>query len=96
MYIHFVVMKLANHNLEKRVQELERQLQLQNSSRENHLSKMAKLEEKCGQLSSLAEQVKDQIERLEMNGIQRKYNSNILRCRNMHSCEIPLFYLIIL
>lgn len=48
---------------------MERQLQLQNSSKENHLNKMAQLEEKCGLLFSLAEQVKEQIERLENNGI---------------------------
>ena len=51
------------------MQELERQLQLQNSSRDNHLNKMAQLEEKCSLLMSLAEQVKEQIARLEANGI---------------------------
>ena len=60
--------KLTKHNLEKKVQEQDRQLQLQNSSRENHLNKMSQLEEKCSSLFSLAEDVKEQIERLETNG----------------------------
>lgn len=60
--------KLTKHNLEKKVQEQDRQLQLQNSSRENHLNKMLQLEEKCSFLFSLAEDVKEQIERLEVNG----------------------------
>ena len=60
--------QITKYNLEKKVLEQERQLQLQNSSREGHLDKMAQLEDKCSFLFSLAEEVKEQIERLENNG----------------------------
>lgn len=50
------------------MQEQERQLQLQNSSRENYFNKMAQLEEKCSSLFKVAEETNEQIDKLKANG----------------------------
>lgn len=62
------MMQLTKHVLEKKVQEQERQIQLQTSSRDNYLSKMAQLEEKCASLFKVAEDTKEHLDTLEANG----------------------------
>lgn len=48
--------------------EQDRQLQLQMSSRNDYLCKMAQLEEKCSSLFKIAEDTSEQIDKLETNG----------------------------
>lgn len=66
--IGLVMMQLTKHVLEKKVQEQERQIQLQTSSRDNYLSKMVQLEEKCASLFKVAEDTKEHLDTLEANG----------------------------
>ncbi len=54
--------------MEKKIQEQERQIQLQNTSRENYLDKIAQIEEKSSFLFKMAEEINEQIARLEING----------------------------
>lgn len=62
------MLQLAKHVLEKSVREQERQLQLQSSSRDSYLTKMAQLEEKCSTLFKTAESATESITTLEANG----------------------------
>ena len=61
--------QLAHYNFEKKIQEQERQLQLHASSKENYLSQVSQLEQNCLTVSKEANEVIEQMERLEANGI---------------------------
>ena len=60
--------------------EQERQLQLQSSSRDNYLTKMTQLEEKCATLFKMAESASENVTILEANGnnIMGHLNKDIL------------------
>ena len=60
--------QLAHYNFEKKIQEQERQLQLHASSKENYLSQVSQLEQNCLTVSKEANEVIEQMERLEANG----------------------------
>lgn len=61
-------LQMSRYNLEKKVQEQERQLHLQGSSRENYLSQVNQLEQNCLSVSRQANEVTEHMERLEANG----------------------------
>lgn len=50
------------------MQEQERQLHVQNSSRENYLTQVNQLEQNCLSVSKQASEVIDHVERLQANG----------------------------
>ena len=62
------LLQLGRYNLEKKVQEQERQLHVQNSSRENYLTQVNQLEQNCLSVSKQASEVIDHVERLQANG----------------------------
>ena len=59
---------MGRYNLEKKVQEQERQLHLQSSSRENYLSQVNQLEQNYISVSQQASEVNEHLERLQANG----------------------------
>ncbi len=60
--------QLSRYNLEKKVQEQERQLHVQSSSRENYLTQVNQLEQNCLSVSKQASEVTEHVERLQANG----------------------------
>lgn len=62
--------QLVKYNLEKKVTEQERQLHLQTSSRDSYLSQMNQLDHNCSTALRQAEDISEQMERLEANGIE--------------------------
>lgn len=66
--INFKSFQLSRYNLEKKVQEQERQLHVQNSSRENYLTQVNQLEQNCLSVSKQASDVTEHMERLQANG----------------------------
>ena len=65
-------MQLSRYNLEKKVQEQERQLHVQGSSRENYLTQVNQLEQNCLSVSKQASEVTEHMERLQANGRHTK------------------------
>ena len=68
--------QLAHYNFEKKIQEQERQLQLHASSKENYLSQVSQLEQNCLMVSKEANEVIEQMERLEANGTKMTHVSD--------------------
>lgn len=64
-----ILCQLTKHVLEKKVQEQERQIQLQNSFRENYQTKMTQLEEKCSSLQKLADDTSEEVSSLDGSGM---------------------------
>lgn len=64
----FKSLQLSRYNLEKKVQEQERQLHVQSSSRENYLTQVNQLEQNYLSVSKQASEVTEHVERLQANG----------------------------
>ena len=62
--------QLVKYNLEKKVTEQERQLHLQTSSRDSYLSQVNQLDQNCSTALRQADDISEQMERLEANGIE--------------------------
>lgn len=59
---------MSRYNLEKKLQEQERQLHLQTSSRDNYLSQVNQLKQNCLSVSKQAAEATEYMERLHANG----------------------------